>query len=142
MIMFKTRVLLAGMLCAGICFANMGTSAQTDFDAFWAKFKTAVVNKDKTAVASMTKFPLDMPFGMKTIRTRAEFLKKYADIMNMEANAARCFQATKPTKDDKAWAVWCTFKSEPESSDNRPIEYYFVKTKTGWKFAGIDNINE
>jgi hypothetical protein len=140
--MIKTRVLLAGLFCVGLCFANLSVSAQTDFDAFWAKFKAAVISNDKAAVASMTKFPLAMPFGMKTVRTRAEFLKKYDQIMNMEANAARCFGVAKPAKDQKAWAVWCTFKGEPESSDNRPIEYYFAKTKTGWKFAGIDNINE
>lgn len=140
--MRKATILLAGILAAGIWFSSTSVSAQSDFDAFWTKFKTAVVAGDKVAVANMSKFPLAMPYGYGDIRTRAEFLKRYDKIMNMEANVKRCFQATKPEKHEKAYGVWCTFKGEPETSDNRPIEYYFVKTKTGWKFAGIDNINE
>jgi hypothetical protein len=62
--------------------------------------------------------------------------------MNLEANVKRCFQNTKLEKQDKYYFVSCTFKSEDESSDNRPILYYFEKTKSGWKFTGIDNINE
>jgi len=140
--MFKATVLLTAFLATAICFSPTSVSAQTDFDAFWSKFKTAVVSGDKEAVASMTRFPLTMPFGMKAVRTRAELLKRYAGIFNKEADAARCFQATKPVKDQKAYAVWCTFKENPESSDNRPIEYSFIKTKSGWKFAALDNINE
>ena len=140
--MFKNKFWLAGIFCAAFCLATTSVSAQTDFNTFWTKFKTAVVNNDKATVASLTKFPLSLPFGMKAVRTKAEFLKRYAEILNMEANASRCFQATKPVKNEKAYAVWCTFESEPESSDNRPIAYYFARTKTGWKFVGIDNINE
>src|SRR4051812_13970129 len=134
--MCKSKFLLAGILIAVACFPATAVSSQTDFDAFWIKFKTAVVNKDKATVANLTKFPLAMPFGVKDIRTRGQFLKDYDHIMNMEANAARCFQVTKPEQDQKRWGVWCTFKSEPESSENRPIQYSFAKTKTGWKFAG------
>jgi len=140
--MFKNRFLLAAIFCAGFCFATMSVSAQADFNTFWTKFNTAVAKNDKAAVASMTKFPLVMPYGVKNVKTKAEFLKHYDDIINMEANAKRCFQATKPIRDGKTYAVWCTFESEPESSNNRPIGYYFAKTKTGWKFAGLDNVNE
>ena len=130
------------MIFALLCFSTTTASAQTDFDAFWTKFKAAVVNTDKAVVANLTQFPLQMPYGKKAVRTRAAFLKDYARILNLEANASRCFQATKPVKDEKGYAVWCTFKAEPESSENRPIGYYFAKTRTGWKFVGIDNINE
>ena len=140
--MRKATILLVGILAAGIWFSSTSVSAQSDFDAFWTKFKAAVVAGDKVAVANMTKFPLGMPYGYGNIRTRAEFLKRYEKYMNLEANVKRCFQATKPVKDEKAYAVSCTFKGNPETSDDRPIQYYFAKTKTGWKFAGIDNINE
>lgn len=140
--MFKSKSFLIGIFCAGFFCATVSVSAQTDFNLFWTKFTTAVVNNDKAAVASLTTFPLSMPYGVKTVRTKAEFLKHYDDIVNWEANAKRCFQATKPERDGKRYKVYCTFKQEPESSDNRPIEYYFEKTKTGWKFAGLDNINE
>ena len=140
--MFKATVLLAGILATAISFSTPSVSAQPDFEAFWTKFKTAVASRDKAAVANMTKFPLNMPYGVRDVRTRAEFLKRYDRIINMEADASRCFKVTKPEKDGKSYGVWCTFKENPESSDNRPIQYSFVKTKTGWKFAGLDNINE
>jgi hypothetical protein len=140
--MCEGKSLLVGIFCAGFLGATVSVFAQTDFNTFWTKFKTAVANNDKAAVASMTKFPLSMPYGVKTVRTKAEFLKHYAQILNMEANANRCFQATKPTRDGKAYIVWCTFKENPESSDNRPIGYRFANTKAGWKFAGLDNVNE
>jgi len=140
--MFKATVLLAVILATGIFFSTTSVSAQPDFDAFWTKFKAAVASRDKAAVANMTKFPLNMPYGVRDVRTRAEFLKRYDRIINMEADASRCFKVTKPDKDEKGYSVSCTFKENPESSPDRPIEYYFVKTKTGWKFAGMDNINE
>lgn len=140
--MFKNRFLPAGIIFAAFCFSPASVSAQTDFDAFWTKFKAAVINNNKAAVANLTQFPLEMPYGVKDVRTRAAFLKDYASILNKEADARRCFQATKPVRHEKAYAVWCTFKDEPESSENRPIGYYFAKTRTGWKFVGIDNINE
>jgi hypothetical protein len=139
----KNRFLFIAILCAAFCFSATSASAQTDFNAFWTKFKTAIVNKDKATVASLTKFPLAMPYGVKNIRTKASFLRDYTNNMNVGgANAARCFQATKPERDGKMFAVWCADASEPETSTNRPNEYYFVKTKAGWRFAGIDNINE
>ena len=136
----KLKFLLA--FCLGVLFFSGSVQAQTDFNSFWTKFKTAVVKGDKNTVANLTKFPLSMPYGVKSVKTKADFLKRYDKIMNMEANAKRCFQAMTPEKNGKHYTVNCTFKSEPESSDNRPILYYFEKTKTGWKFAGLDNINE
>jgi hypothetical protein len=116
--------------------------AQSDFNSFWTKFKTAVVAGDKAGVANLTSFPLSMPFGVKDIRSKADFIRRYDKIINMEANAKRCFQAVSPEKQGNRYEIYCTFKGEPESSDNRPILYYFTKTKSGWKFAGLDNINE
>lgn len=142
--MRKIKSLLFGMMGVGFLCATLNVSAQTDINVFWGKFKTAVVKGDKLAVAGMTKFPLSMPYGVKSVKTKADFIKRYDKIINMEANAKRCFQAQKPQKDDnsKDYFVACTFKGEPESSDNRPIVYYFTKTKTGWKFSSLDNINE
>src|SRR5437764_5166937 len=47
--------------------------AQTDFSAFWKKFKSAVVAGDKAAVAEMTKFPLSMPAFQKAVKNRPDF---------------------------------------------------------------------
>jgi len=142
--MRKIKSLLFGMIGVGVLCATLNVSAQTDVNAFWKNFKTAVVKGDKLTVASMTSFPLELPFGHKSVKTKADFIKRYDKIMNMEANAKRCFQVQNIKKDENTtrYYIDCTFKGEPETSDNRPIVYYFTKTKTGWKFSGLDNINE
>ncbi|AGF53022.1 slr0699 [Synechocystis sp. PCC 6803] len=140
--MFKNGYLLMGIFSATFFWLSATISAETDFNSFWQQFKTAVVNSDKSTVARLTKFPLSMPFGIESIKTETEFLQGYDDILNMEADVKRCFQTTKPKQEGKGYAIYCTFKQLPESSENRPIKYYFERTKTGWKFEGIDNINE
>lgn len=131
------------ILFLAILVFSSAVQAQTSFEAFWQKFQAAVVKKDKATVASMTKFPLSMPYGHKSIRSKTDFINRFDKIMNLEANVKRCFQERKPTKDDNGdYSIDCAFKGESESSDNRPIVYTFTKTKTGWKFRGIDNINE
>ena len=121
---------------------SSAAQAQSNINDFWKKFKTAVVKGDKAAVANMTRFPLEMPYGVKSVKSKPDFIRRYDKIMNLEANAKRCFQNANLEKQGNRYEIACTFKSEPESSDNRPIVYYFTKTKIGWKFAGLDNINE
>ena len=117
-------------------------SAQTDFDAFWLRFKAALINDDKPAVADLTRFPLSMPFGMMSVQSKDAFLDRYDQVVNVEANARRCFQQVKPEKDGGGYSVYCTFKGLPESSNNRPIRYYFGNGDSGWRLEGIDNIYE
>jgi hypothetical protein len=136
----KTKYFLAISLIL-MLFGN-SVFAKDDFNSFWKKFKSAVVNGDKNAVAGMTKFPLSMPYGVKSIKSKAYFLKHYDEIMNHEANAKRCFKVAKLEKYEKYYEIGCTFKQNDESSEDRPISYIFEKTKSGWKFVGIDNINE
>ena len=38
-------------------------------DAFWERFRTAVIKKDKTAVANLSQFPISMPYGMGPCET-------------------------------------------------------------------------
>ena len=123
--------------------ASVNVAAQPGFDDFWKSFKAAIVKEDKTAVAALTKFPLLMPYGMKTVKTKADFLKRYREIFNGEADAANCFPKAELIKDDaKNYSVYCGFKATPGDAENAPIRYLFELTETGWKFAGLDNINE
>ena len=116
---------------------------QTDIQAFWKNFKAAIQKEDKNAVAALTKFSLSMPYGVKSVKTKADFLKRYKEIFNGEADAAKCFAKGKLEKEDsKTYAVYCGFKQTPNDTENTPIKYSFELTKTGWKFAGLDNINE
>ena len=116
--------------------------AETDFPAFWQKFKSAVAAGDKSAVAGMTKFPLSMPYLQKKVKSKADFLRRYDEVFNGEANAAQCFAKAKPSKESADYQIYCPFKATPNDWENTPIRFYFERTSTGWKFAGLDNVNE
>jgi hypothetical protein len=132
---------LAGVLIL-LSFPN--AFAQSDFSAFWKKFKSAVIAGDKATVAEMTKFPLSMPYLQKAVKNRADFLGRYDEIFKGEANAAQCFKSAEPDKEtDRRFGIYCPFKDTPNDWENAPIRFIFELTKSGgWKFAGLDNINE
>jgi hypothetical protein len=133
------RIWLGGILIL-VLFPN--AFAETDFPAFWSKFKSAVITGDKATVAQMTKFPLSMPYLVKAVKTKSDFLRRYDEIFNGEANAAQCFRNAEPQKESGRYEIYCPFKSTPNDKENTPIRFVFELTKGGWKFAGLDNINE
>ena len=104
---------LAGVLIL-LSFPN--AFAQSDFSAFWQKFKSAVIAGDKATIAEMTKFPLSMPYGIKAVKNKEDFLRRYE--------------------------IYCPFKETPNDMENAPIRFMFELTKVGWRFVGLDNINE
>ena len=115
--------------------------ADTDFSAFWKSFRSAVIAGDKAKVAEMTKFPMSI-YG-SDVKNRAEFLSRYGKIFNGEANAVKCFADVESQKETaQRYAVYCPFKQTPNDRENAPIRYIFELTKSGWKFTGLDNINE
>jgi hypothetical protein len=117
--------------------------AQTDFSAFWKKFKSAVVAGDKAVVAEMTKFPLAMPYGIKAVKNKEDFLRRYNEIFKGETNAAQCFsRAEQHKKSDRRYDIYCPFKETPNDWENAPIRFEFELIKGGWRFVGVDNINE
>ena len=118
-------------------------AAHTDFPAFWQKFKPAVVAGNKAAVAEMTKFPLSMSYGVKAVKNKEEFLRRYDEIFKGEANAAQCFRSIEPQKESaRRYEIYCPFKETPDDKENAPIRFIFELTKGSWKFVGLDNINE
>jgi hypothetical protein len=117
--------------------------AQTDFSAFWKKFKSAVVAGDKAVVAEMTKFPLAMPYGIKAVKNKEDFLRRYNEIFKGETNAAQCFSRAEQHKEsDRRYDIYCPFKETPNDWENAPIRFEFELIKGGWRFVGVDNINE
>ena len=117
--------------------------AGSDFSAFWQKFKSAVIAGDKATIAEMTKFPLSMGYEMKVVKNKEEFLRRYNEIFKGEANAAQCFGKAEPHKQsDREYDIYCPFKDTPKDLENAPIRFIFELTKSGWKFVGLDNINE
>ena len=131
---------LAGVLIL-LSFPN--AFAESDFSTFWKEFKSAVIAGDKAKVAGMTKFPLSMPYEVKAVKNKEEFLRRYNEIFKGEANAAQCFKSGEPHKTtDREYGIYCPFKDTPNDWENAPIRFIFELTKSGWKFTGLDNVNE
>jgi hypothetical protein len=117
--------------------------AESDFSAFWREFKSAVIAGDKPKVAGMTKFPLSMSYMVKAVKNKEDFLRRYNEIFKGEANAAQCFGKAEPHKEsDREYGIYCPFKDTPNDWENAPIRFIFELTKSGWKFTGLDNVNE
>jgi hypothetical protein len=116
---------------------------ENDFSTFWKKFKSAVIAGDKATVAEMTKFPLSMPYLQKAVKNKDNFLRRYDEIFKGEANAAQCFKSAEPQKEsDRQYDIYCPFKDTPDDWENAPIRFLLELTKSGWKFSGLDNVNE
>ena len=91
----------------------------------------------------MTKFPLSMPYLVKAVKNKEDFLRRYNEIFKGEANAAQCFASAEPRKESaRRYEIYCPFKDTPKDMENAPIRFEFELTNSGWKFAGLDNINE
>jgi hypothetical protein len=131
---------LAGVLIL-LSFPN--AFAESGFSTFWREFKSAIIAGDKSKVAEMTKFPLSMPYLVKAVKNKEDFLRRYNEIFKGEANAAQCFASGKPRKESTGrYEIYCPFKDTPKDWENAPIRFLFELTETGWKFAGLDNVNE
>src|SRR6266496_4048430 len=92
----RGRAFLAGIL---ILLSSSNAFAQSEFSTFWKTFRSAVIAGDKAAVAEMTKFPLSMPYLVKAVKNKEDFLRRYNEIFKGEANAAQCFARAKPRKE-------------------------------------------
>jgi len=136
----RAQTCLAGVLIL-LSFPN--AFADTDFSTFWQKFRSAVIAGDKATVAEMTKFPLSMPYLVKAVKNKEDFLRRYNEIFKGEANAAQCFGSAGPHKESGGrYEIYCPFKETPDDRHNGPIRFEFELTKGGWRFVGLDNINE
>lgn len=122
--------------------SSIVVNVQSDpsIQTFWGKFKTAVNKGDKEAVASMSKFPVEMPYGFPRIKTRAQLIKRYRELFSVQANALKCFGNAMPKvneEDKNQFTVGCKDKA-----GNEVVVYGFGKTGGVWKLIFLDNINE
>ena len=119
-------------ICLGVFLTINSVIAQTskssDINAFWTQFKAAVIKKDKNAVANMTKFPLSMPFGQKSVRSKAELLRRYKQVFDGETDAAKCFEKAVPEKGDNEnrYGVYCGFRN---ALDDETINRFIIILK-------------
>jgi hypothetical protein len=121
--------------------SNAGAS-QTDpsIQTFWTTFKLAVTKGDKTAIASMTQFPVKMPYGVPTIKTTAQLNQRYRELFKVQADAVKCFADAAPTvenNDKNQFTVGCKDKA-----GNEVVVYGFARKRGVWKLIFLDNINE
>jgi len=128
--MMKTIVILSVLLLTGF----------DTRDQFWEQFKAAVSKKDVDAVAALSKFPIGMSYGIPTVKSKIDLRKRYRQVFNEQTDAAACFSKAKPETDPdnaKRFTVAC-----PDAAGNEVVIYHFTQTRTGWKFTGMDNLNE
>jgi hypothetical protein len=91
-------------------------------------------------IARLSKFPLEMSYGIPTVKTKAQLSRRYRQIFNEQTDAAACFNKAKiemDTDNPKLFTVAC-----PDAAGNEVVIYHFEQTRTGWKFTGLDNLNE
>ena len=109
-------------------------------DTFWQTFKTAVSKRDIETIARLSKFPIGMSYGIPSVKTKVQLSKRYRQVFNEQTDAAACFSKAKIEMDPenaKHFSVAC-----PDAAGNEVVIYHFEQTKTGWKFTGLDNLNE
>ncbi len=140
--MKTTKRLLLVLIGVGLLSTQPGQATQTDadFKVFWDKFKTAVIKVDKNTVATLTKYPLGMSYGIRSIKTKAELLRRYREVFNQQTDAPKCFAGKEPEKNDtnpRMFTVVC-----PNEAGDEVVAYNFERGKLGWRFVGLDNYNE
>ena len=121
-------------------FLLLFTARPDSTDTFWQTFKTAVSKADIETIARLSKFPLSMSYGIPIIRTKAQLTRRYRQVFKEQTDAAACFAKAKPEVDadnSKHFTVAC-----PDAAGNEVVIYHFEQTRTGWKFTGLDNLNE
>ena len=109
-------------------------------ETFFQTFKTAVSKRDVETIARLSKFPIDVSYGIPVIKTKAQLTRRYRQIFNEQTDAAACFSKAKIEMDaenPKHFSVAC-----PDAAGNEVVIYHFEQTRTGWKFTGLDNLNE
>src|SRR5687767_9629447 len=126
----KTLLLLTVLMVNGYDARN----------TFWQQFKTAVANKNVDAIATLSRFPIGMSYGIASVKTKADLRRRYRKVFTEQSDAAACFSKAKPEADSdnaKHFTIAC-----PDSAGNEVVIYHFNLTRTGWKFTSMDNLNE
>lgn len=138
--MKKIIALSLTLLFASGSLAQGPEQSSSSFESFWQSFKTAVSKRDVETIARLSRFPIEMSYGIPSVRTKAQLSKRYREVFNEQSDAAACFANAKPEQDadnPKRYTVAC-----PDAAGNEVVIYQFLQTKTGWKFVGLDNLNE
>lgn len=128
----KRLILILG-LCGTALLTPWSTFSQRDdsFQLFWRKFKTAVIRRDRNAVARLSTFPIIVAEGVPKIQNSEELSRRFSDLFDRQTNAAQCFSTKEPTADTESpdrFTIVC-----PSERDIF-VAYEFERTQKGWKF--------
>lgn len=132
-IVFATALVALCLVVAPVNAAAPQAKASPAMKQFWSKFQSAVAKNDKEAVAALTKFPLGMPYGVRSIKTRAQLISRYGEIFDAETK--RCFAGAQPQVEDanvKKFSINC----------GEAMMYWFEFVGGTYRFTTVDNVNE
>ena len=138
--MRTTCKLLGLALAVMLSQTAIGFQTGNDVSTFWEKFKTAVIKGDKNTVATLSRFPIQMSYGKRSIRSKAELLRRWKEVVSEQSDAIKCFASKGPELDQsnsRRFSVAC-----PDAAGNEVVIFQFERGRAGWKFVGLDNINE
>jgi hypothetical protein len=137
----KTITTLSFLFLFTVSAVTISASQNSNsFDSFWETFKTAVSKRDAATIARLSKFPLEMSYGIPKVKNKTQLTRRYRQVFSEQSNAAACFEKAKPEANEdnpKLYSVAC-----PDAAGNEVVIYHFEQTATGWKFTGLDNLNE
>ena len=131
--MKRTTLVWCLLLCGTALPIAGPTLAQKDdsFFSFWRRFKTAVIQRDKKAVARLSTFPLAVADGVPNIQNSAELNRRFGELFDRQTNAAQCFVTKQPSVDTESpdrFTIVC-----PNEKDIF-VAYEFERTPKGWRF--------
>ena len=138
--MKKITVLSLLLLLATMTLMVRSAQIPDSVETFWQAFKTAVVKHDVEGIARLSRFPIGMSYGIPSVKTKVQLIKRYRQVFNEQTDAAVCFGKAKPeldAKNPKQFTVAC-----PDAGGNEVVIYHFQQTRAGWRFTGLDNLNE
>ena len=104
------------------------SSSPATFRTFFAKFKSAVENNDKTAVAAMTLFPFKYGFdvGDEGTMSKSQFLKRFSEIFGKSPKQFLTEKNPLFSKDDDGSYIIST---------DEAAHLIFVKKGSSFKFT-------
>ena len=111
--MKKITTLSLILLLTGTAVANSVSQAANSFETFWQTFKTAVSKHDVQGVAGLSRFPIEMSYGIPSIKTKAQLIKRYRQVFNEQTDAAVCFSKAKPDVNAENPNLVCCFRQLP-----------------------------
>jgi hypothetical protein len=138
--MKNTVLFCVSLLFAATALAQLPVKSEESPRLFWERFTTAVVNGDKATVANLSQFPIEMPYGMPSVKNKTQLFSRFRKVFFSETDAAKCFSKAKPEIDPakpNAFDITCK-----NATGDDVIVYSFSLTRNGWRFRAFDNINE